>query len=100
MDGMYKIQLNTKMGNIDGIINIVTNNSELSGYIEIMGNKTEFSKGEVRGNNLYIKGKAKAGFITIKYDIQAEVKQNELIIKANTNMGSFEVVGKKIESIY
>ena len=96
MDGMYKIELNTKMGNMDGLINIVTSGNELSGYIELMGNRTEFSGGEVKGNNLHIKGKAKAGFITIKYDIQGEVKQDELIIKASTNMGSFETVGKKV----
>lgn len=96
MNGLYKIKLNTKMGDIDGLINIVTNGNGLSGYIEIMGNKTEFSGGEVTGNNLHIKGKARAGFITIKYDIQGEIKQDELLIKANTNMGSFETVGKKV----
>lgn len=96
MDGMYKIELNTKMGKIDGIINIITKGNELSGYLEIMGNKTEFSGGKVEGNSLYIKGKAKAGFITIKYDIQGEVKQDTLVIKANTNMGAFETIGKKV----
>lgn len=96
MDGLYKINLNTKMGSLDGLINIVTNNNELSGYIEIMGNKTLFSGGEVKGNNLYIKGKAKAGFITIKYDIQGEIKEDTILIKAKTNMGSFETIGKKV----
>lgn len=96
MDGLYKIDLNTKMGNLEGLINIVTKDNVLSGYIEIMGNKTEFSGGKVEGNNLFIKGKAKAGFITIKYEIQGEVKQDTLLIKAKTNMGSFETVGKKV----
>lgn len=96
MDGMYKIELDTKMGKIDGIINIVTKNNELSGYLDIMGNKTEFSGGKVNGNNLSINGKAKAGFITIKYDITGEIKQNELLIKAKTNMGAFETVAKKV----
>lgn len=96
MDGLYKINLNTKMGNLEGLINIVTKDNDLSGYIEIMGNKTEFSGGKVEGNNLFIKGKAKAGFITIKYEIQGEVKQDTLLIKAKTNMGSFETVGKKV----
>ncbi len=96
MDGIYKINLNTKMGNLEGLIYINTKDNNLNGYIEIMGNKTEFSGGKVEGNNLYIKGKAKAGFITIKYDIQGEVKQNQLLIKAKTNMGSFETIGIKI----
>lgn len=96
MDGIYKINLNTQMGNLEGLINIVTKDNDLSGYIEIMGNKTEFSGGEVKGNNLYINGKARVGFITIKYDIQGEIKQDELLIKAKTNMGSFETIGKKV----
>ena len=96
MDRIYKINLNTQMGNLEGLINIVTKDNHLSGYIEIMGNKTEFSGGEVKGNNLYIKGKVKAGFITIEYDIQGEIKQDELLIKAKTNMGLFETIGKKV----
>lgn len=97
MDGIYKLNLKTQMGDLDGFINIVTKDKNLSGYIELMGNKTEFSGGKVEGNNLYINGKAKAGFITIKYDIHAEVKEDTLIIKAKTNMGSFETVAKKVE---
>lgn len=96
MGELYKINLNTQMGNLEGLINIVIKNNELSGYIEIMGNKTVFSGGKVNGNKLYINGKAKAGFITIKYDIEGEIKQDELLIKAKTNMGSFETVGKKV----
>lgn len=95
MEEKYKIQLNTKMGDIDGIISIVTNGGSLSGYIELMGNRTEFSGGEVNGNKLHIKGKARAGFITIKYDIFGVKKQDTLEIKANTNMGAFETIGKK-----
>ena len=97
MDGIYKINLNTQMGSIEGLINIVTKDNNLSGYLEIMGNKTEFDGGKAQGNNLYINGKAKAGFITIKYDIQGEVNGNDLLIKAKTNMGSFETVGKKVQ---
>lgn len=96
MDGLYKINLKTKMGDLEGLIYILTKDNNLSGYIEIMGNKTEFSGGKVEGNNLFIKGKARAGIITIKYEIYGEVKQDTLIIKANTNMGSFETIGKKI----
>ena len=96
MDGIYKINLNTQMGNIDGLINIVTKENDLTGYLEVMGNKTEFAGGKVQGNNLYINGKAKAGFITIKYDIQGEIRGNDLLIKAKTNMGSFETIGKKV----
>ncbi len=96
MDGLYKVNLNTKMGDIEAIINIVTNNNELSGYIEMMGNKTNFSGGKINGNNLSISGKAKAGFITIKYDIQGKIQQDELVINAKTNMGSFETIGKKV----
>lgn len=96
MDGLYKINLNTKVGDLEGLIYILTKDNNLSGYIEIMGNKTEFSGGKVEGNNLFIKGKARAGLITIKYEIHGEVKQDTLLIKANTNMGSFETIGKKV----
>lgn len=96
MNGLYKINLNTKVGDLEGLIYILTKDNNLNGYIEIMGNKTEFSGGKVDGNNLFIKGKARAGLITIKYEIHGEIREDMLIIKANTNMGSFATIGKKV----
>lgn len=96
MDGTYKVNLQTKMGNIDAKVKLITNGNELSGYIEVMGNKSEFSGGRVEGNNCYLSGKIKSMLMKINYDLHGELKEDTLYIKAKTNMGDFNMEGKRI----
>ena len=96
MDGVYEVKLPTKMGNIDARINIVTNNGTLSGYLEAMGKKSAFSGGKVNGNKFDISGKVSSLFMKISYYIEGEVVNGMLMAHATTNMGNFDVKGKKV----
>ena len=96
MDGIYEMNIKTPMGNIASRVKLITNGNNLSGYIEAMGKRSEFSGGKVSGNNFAISGNINASIATIKYDIQGMVQGNFLNINANTNMGSFKLQGKKV----
>ena len=96
MDGIYELNIKTPMGNIESKVKLVTNGNSLSGYIEAMGKRNEFSGGKVNGNNFTISGAINASIATIKYDIQGIVQGNILIINANTNMGNIKLQGKRI----
>lgn len=96
MDGLYEMNIKTPMGNIQAKVKLITNGNNLSGYIEAMGKRNDFSGGRVNGNNFMISGSINASIATIKYDIQGSVQGNILDVNANTNMGSFKLQGKRI----
>lgn len=96
MDGIYEMNIKTPMGNINSKVKLITNGNDLSGYIDAMGKRNEFSGGKVNGNNFMISGSLNASIAIIKYDIQGTVQGNILNINANTNMGSFKLQGKRI----
>lgn len=96
MDGIYEMNIKTPMGNINAKVKLITNGNNLSGYIETMGKRSEFSGGRVNGNTFMISGSLNASITMIKYDIQGTVQGNILSINATTNMGSFKLQGKKV----
>lgn len=96
MDGLYEIILKTPMGEIKGNVKLIARGNELSGYIETMGKRNDFSGGKVNGNKFTIYGNINASIANIKYDIQGEVIGNTLNINAKTNMGSFKLQGRRI----
>ena len=97
MDGLYEIIIKTPMGEIKGNVKLITRGNELSGYIETMGKRNDFSGGEVNGNKFTISGNINVSIANIKYDIQGEVIGNNLNINAKTNMGSFKLQGRRIK---
>ncbi len=97
MDGLYEVAVRTPMGEIKGNVKLITSGNELSGYIETMGKRNNFSGGRVSGNKFTISGNINASITSIKYDIQGEVMGNTLNINAKTNMGSFKLQGKRIK---
>lgn len=97
MDGLYEIAMKTPMGEIKGNVKLVTSGNELSGYIETMGKRNNFSGGRVNRNRFSISGNINVSIANIKYDIQGDVMGNTLNINAKTNMGSFKLQGKRIK---
>ncbi len=97
MDGLYEVAVRTPMGEIKGNVKLITSGNELSGYIETMGKRNNFSGGRVSGNRFTISGNINASITSIKYDIQGEVMGDTLNINAKTNMGSFKLQGKRIK---
>lgn len=96
MNGLYEVNVKTPMGNITSNVKLITNGSTLSGYIETMGKRNQFSGGKINGNNFTLSGSINASIATIKYDISGNVQGNILNINASTNMGNFNLQGKKI----
>lgn len=96
MDGLYQLSVKTPMGVITGNLKLITNGKNLSGYVEVMGNKNEFNNGSVNGNKFSISGILKTRLKNINYNVDGEVINNNINLYAKTNMGNFNLQGKKI----
>ena len=97
MDGLYEFNIQSPMGNIKALIKIITSGNSFSGYVDVMGKKSEFRNGIINGNNLYISGNIATKMINIKYNISGFVQGNVLNLSAQTNMGNFNLQGIKIQ---
>lgn len=96
MDGLYEFNIKSPMGNIKAMVKLITNGAILSGYVDVMGKRNEFNNGVVNGNNLSLKSKISAGMMNIQYTIVGNVQGDTLYLAAQTNMGNFNLQGKKI----
>ena len=96
MDGLYEFNIKSPMGNMKALVKLITNGSILSGYVDVMGKRNEFNNGVVNGNNLSLKGKIAAGMMNIQYTIVGNVQGDTLNLAAQTNMGNFNLQGKRI----
>ena len=52
MDGLYEFNIKSPMGNIKALVKLIPNGNILSGYIDVMGKRSEFNNGVIQGNNL------------------------------------------------
>ena len=98
MDGLYEFNIQSPMGNIRALVKLITKGNTLSGFIDVMGKRSEFNNGFVNGNQLSISGKISAGIANIQYDISGNVQGNTLNLVAKTNMGNFNLQGTKISN--
>ena len=96
MDGLYEFNIKSPMGNIKALVKLITNGNNLSGFIDVMGKRNEFNNGFVNGNNLSLKGKFSGGMMNIQYTIIGNVQGDYLNLSAQTNMGNFNLQGKRI----
>ncbi|MFR5190599.1 MAG: hypothetical protein ACLTEH_05110 [Clostridia bacterium] len=96
MDGIYETTINTPMGLISGKVTLKANGNILNGVIETMGMKNALTGGKVNGNTCSFSGTMQNNMLNITYDIKGELKGNILYIHAKTNMGEFQLQGKKI----
>lgn len=95
IDGKYKVSIDSPMGVINGVIGLKTNGDSLSGYIEAMGTKNEFTGGKLIGNKCTFTGQIKTILGSIQYNVTGEVNGDVLDITANTNKGNFMIQGKR-----
>ena len=96
MDGLYEFNIKSPMGNIKALVKLITNGNNLSGYVDVMGKRNEFNNGSISGNNLSLKGKISAGMMNIQYTIIRNVQGDVLNLAAQTNIGNFNLQGKRI----
>ena len=96
MDGLYEFNIKSPMGNIKALVKLIPNGNILSGYIDVMGKRSEFNNGVIQGKNLSLKGNLSAGMMKIQYTIMGNVNGNILNLSAQTNMGNFNLQGHRI----
>lgn len=96
MDGLYELTAKTPMGNLSGNLKIMTNGNSLTGYLDFMGKRYDFNNGTVNGNKFNFSGMIRTNFKVIRYEVQGELMNNRLNVFAKTNMGSFNLQGRKI----
>lgn len=98
MNGLYEFNIQSPMGNIKALVQLIVNGNNLSGYVDVMGKRNQFNNGTVCDNQLSLSGKISASIATIQYDITGNVQGNTLNLFAKTNMGNFNLQGKKISA--
>ena len=96
MDGIYKINLNTPMGKMEGKIFLKTIGDNIEGTLEIMGMKHNLNNGKAKGNQCYFKGTMQNNAMNLQYEIMGELQNDILNLYAKTNMGEFKLQGRKI----
>lgn len=96
MDGIYELSINTPMGPVTGKLGLKTKGEELTGIVEVMGMRNNIVGGKVQGNKCYFSGNFKNSVLNLTYDITGELVNGVLNIMAKTNMGQFQLQGKKI----
>ena len=96
MDGLYEFNIKSPMGNIKALVKLITDGGILNGYVDVMGKRNEFTNGVVNGNNLSLKGNISTGMMKIQYTIVGNLQGDILNLAAQTNMGNFNLQGKRI----
>ena len=96
LDGKYASSLNTPMGAINGTITLITNGNNVQGTIETMGMKNQFQGMKTKENECAFKGNFNTPLGNIQYTATCTVNNNALELMANTNKGSFKLMGKRM----
>jgi hypothetical protein len=96
LDGKFGCSLNTPMGAINGKITLLTNGNNVSGILETMGMKNNFSGIKTKENECNFKGKFNTPMGVIEYTANCIVNGNELTLITNTNKGNFKIQGKRM----
>lgn len=96
LDGTYVGSVDTPMGKVDGKVSLVTSGNMATGVIEVMGMKSSFSNGVVRGNTCTFTGEFKTMLGKITYEVTGALQGEILNITVNTNKGQFSLQGKKV----
>lgn len=98
MDGLYELGVDTPIGKITGNLYLQVVEKSVNGYIEVKGKRSFFQNGKVISDNKFaMSGILKAMFKTIKYDVDGELAGEKIILHTRTNIGNFDIQGKKIK---
>lgn len=95
MDGIYMSRIKTPMGEVNGKLILKVQGNSLSGTIEALGMKSDFTGGKVVQNKCQFSGVIRTMMGNISYEANGELKGNVLKVMAKTNMGNFEFTGER-----
>ena len=89
----YVSNIQTPMGAIKGKLAMEQKGNTLSGYIEAMGMKSEFSNGRIEKNECQFSGNIQTMLGNISYEAEGKIQGEHITITAKTNMGDFTFEG-------
>lgn len=95
LDGTYSTSLNTPMGNMNGMITLITNGNSVQGIIEVMGSKSSFSGVKVSNDKCTFNGNLKTPIGAIDYKAICTVIGDILNMEIYLPQGSFKMTGKR-----
>lgn len=81
MDGLYEFNIQSPMGNIKALLNLITNGNTFHGYVDVMGKRNEFNNGRINGNVLSLVGRFSAGMMNIQYTITRKYTRKYNVFK-------------------
>ena len=92
----FKVKANTPIGVKEGIISFSINGKSLSGNIQCMGHKVNFSGGKFENDAFEFSGVVKKFIYKVPYTAKGSIKNNNLIAIADTKYGTISI--KSIEN--
>jgi len=97
VDGTYKIEIDTPMGKQESTLTLKAAGDKLSGSMESMFGKMDFSGGSVKGDTVAFSMKISGPMGDMKLDYSGKVSGNEISgsVKAG-DFGSSPFKGKKV----
>lgn len=97
VDGTYKIEVDTPMGKQESTLTLKADGGNLSGSMESMFGKMDFSGGTVKGDDLAWNMEMSGPMGNMKLEYTAKVSGNEISgqVKAG-DFGSSPFKGKKV----
>lgn len=96
VDGTYRLTLQTPIGTIPAKLMLVSQGESLSGSLEAMGHRQQFSGGKVQGDSCAFSTAVATQFGRISLQVQAKVQGSRLQATAHTSVGVIRAVGEKI----
>lgn len=95
----FKVKANTPIGTKEGIISFTIKGKSLSGTIECMGEKVNFSQGTFLNNTFEFSGVVKKFFHKIPYTAKGSIENNSIMGTAFTNYGNISINGTETYEI-
>ncbi len=97
VDGTYKIEIDTPMGKQESTLTLKADGNKLSGSMENMFGKMDFSGGKVTGDNFAFTQEISGPMGNMKLDYTGKVSGNDISgsVKAG-DFGSSPFKGKKV----
>ncbi|WP_207641703.1 hypothetical protein [Anaeromassilibacillus senegalensis] len=97
VDGKYSITMQTPIGPVRGMITLVTNGEKLSGVLEAMGGRHEFSGGSVQGEECVFSSEVRTTFGKIHLNVKGNVQGDVFRATAHTQMGVITAMGRRMQ---
>ena len=98
ISGKYAITMKTPLGPKNGTLTLSSEGDQLSGMLEIMGQKNALSNGRMIGNVCEFTGEIKTMMGKISFSVRGTIEDGKLNAVAETKSGKMEINGTQIQN--